>query len=164
MKKRNIAVYILLLISLLFPVSLIAGENESLILAVNKNVAEIEKSIEDEKYSVIILNNVIKQIESVPPEIRLYYEPETLKLAGVVIVAGHESWSKKFEYIYDKDENILKYLEVIDRLDNPPRSAIIYDPKGDVLWKNIEQPEVNPSDIKDFFKKAMFYQNAFSSY
>ena len=159
MKKLSPVLIFLLLLFL--PVKIFA---ESSVSNVNSRVAAIDKAIADGEYPVIILENDMGPTEGVPPIMHFYYELETEQLVAAIMTAGHETWSKTFSYYYDGDENIQKYLVVIDRYDNPPREAVIYDRSGEVLWKNTELPISEPKEIRAFFRKAMSFQDVFSRY
>ncbi|MCP3922282.1 MAG: hypothetical protein GY714_06830 [Desulfobacterales bacterium] len=150
---------VVILLNLFVP-SLFANQ----IPLINKRVKEIDRSIKKGTYSVIKVENIIKSLEGVPPTIFFYYKPKDGKLVAVKIHVGHETWSKTFSYYFDRREKILKYLESIDRPDNPPKRAVIYDKDSKVIWKNIDKPKIGPYNIWGFFKKAMHHQIEFSKY
>lgn len=164
MKLKTLTLCVLLSGSLVLPVFIGADEAEELAVSVNRQVELLDRAIAAGEYPVMILENHRGATEGVPPVMRFYYERETERLVAAVMTAGHESWSKSFSYYYDGDENILKYLVVIDRMDNPPRRAVLYDGEGGVLWKNTELPAADPREIRDFFREAMSYQDLFSRY
>ncbi len=141
-----------------------ASEVKDQIVLTNKKVKAIERNLKNGKYSLISLKNIIQEIESVPPIINLYYSYTTNKIVVAKIEVGHETWSKSFSYYFDQKEKIIKYLEIISRPDNPPKRAIIYGSDRSIIWKNTIEPTIDSKEIRDFFKKAMFFQTEFSKY
>jgi hypothetical protein len=164
MTLKTLPLSLLLLASLFLPVLAGADDAGNPVTSVNRKVELLDRAIAAGEYPLITVENDRGATEGLPPVMRFYYERESEQLVAAFITAGHESWSKSFSYYFDGDENILKYLVVIDRMDDPPREAVLYDGKGGVLWKNTELPSAEPREILAFFRKAMSYQDVFSRY
>lgn len=164
MHKSQKIIFFVFFISTAICTNLFANEEKNQISTLNNKIISLENAINDGKYAMMRFDNIVEQIESDTPECRFYYDFDTYKLVAVIVDVGHETWSKSFYYFFDKEERIIKYLEFIDRPDNPPRTAIIYDSNGGVLWSNTDKPVVNPDDIKAFYKKSLLYQTEFSKY
>lgn len=139
--------------------------NASTLETINRTCSQQEKKINKgtlNASSLIIKNEQIQVSEGVLPTLTIYHMND--RPIAAYITAGHETWSKSFYYCFDKKGRIMKYLEVIDRPDNPPRRAIIYNPDGSVIWKNIDEAEVSPQKIVNLFKTLQSHMKAFSSY
>lgn len=87
-------------------------------------------------------------------------------LIALYVVAGHEVWSKEFRYYFDEEEKIIKYREFVPegQVHKPYHFEIIYDVDGNILSKNIDNPEVQPNKIKMMFKDIITASHKFSQY
>ncbi len=118
---------------------------------INLKVKQILRDIEKDEFPVVVMrfDNLVS--EGSPPDFKFYYKND--KLIACQIDVGHETWGIRFSYFFDEDGRIIKYLkEVSSRPDNPPRKAIFYDKKGDVIWSNIKKPPVKAEEILKHFK------------
>jgi len=153
---------ILLLIYSLTISTLSYADVTSDIKVANLKVSKIEKIKED--FDIITIKLLTEQLESVPPEVIFYYNSENEKLAMVHVSVGHETFLTTHTYYFQKDK-ALKYLkEIVGRPDNPKKEAIIYDAKGNILWKNIEKPIMSGEKLLDLFKSNMAMLNDFAKY
>jgi hypothetical protein len=94
--------------------------------------------------------------EGAPPRFSFFFD-EKDKLVACMVRVGHETWSKEFFYYFDRNEKIMKYLEVIPPNNGlgpePGRAAIIYGDGGKVLWDNLHAPpRQTPETIKALYK------------
>lgn len=154
---------LILLLALCLPLQLTATEqNAAAIKAVNQVVAALEKS-KDALYKLEILLDVGEQ-EASPPDIKYYFNPETMKPVILQVDVGHEVFSTRHCYYFENNK-VIKYLkEQINHPDSPPKEAIIYDKDGTILWKNLDEPAASEQQVKELFTNAMRAIEAFASY
>jgi hypothetical protein len=154
---------LILLLALCFPLQLTAIEqNASDIKAVNQAVATLEKS-KDTLY-ILEIKLHVSELEATPPDVKYYFNPETMKPVILQVDVGHEVFSTRHSY-YFKNNKVIKYLkEQINHPDSPPKEAIIYNKDGAILWKNINEPAVSEKQVKELFANAMSAVKAFSAY
>ena len=152
---------------LLFTLSLLAcgpsqADNKVEIQAVNKAVAEIEKSKVD--LGILELKVHAAELEGVPPEVKYYYKPGSMELIMMQVDVGHEAFSTYFTY-YFKNNKIIKFIKGTENHpEKPPKQAIIYGSDGKVLWKNIDEPRVLTNVVVDLYKRNMALLKEFRKY
>lgn len=120
--------------------------------AVNRKVAEIDAAIRGGELPGIVVREEVPS-EGAPPSYTLYTRGPGGKLAAAIITVGHETWGNTFAYYFDEEQRILKYSKTCQgRPDCEPRSAILYDAAGKVLWKNTDEPYAPPARIVALFR------------
>lgn len=151
MKSRNKLLFTaVLLISIFLPVD---SAEKDVIKNVNKIVDEIEKNINSGDLSNFKIENET-ELEISAPTINIYYKGDTLYC--IKIRAHHETWSTLYSFYFRKNKAPLKYLKVIEnRLDKPPKEAIIYNEDGSVLWQNVKEPNVGFKEILDMYNSLL---------
>ncbi len=133
-----------------------------LIREVNLKVAAIEADIASGDLAVINMKEILDS-EGSPPEFKFYYNQGALVAAHVNV--GHETWLMKYSYYFYPNGLAMKLVEeIVDRPDNPPKKAIIYGEKGNVLWSNCDEVKVAPRRIKDLFNSHQNLKKMFQGY
>lgn len=126
-----------------------ADEKDDAAKQANIIVQEIENKIRHGSVSTIHITED-SETEAVPPDIRLHYENDVLVCA--VVTAPHEVWVNTYKYYYRPNGIPIKYLKMTEgRPDAPAREAIIYGKDGSIVWKNVDQPNVETERIAELF-------------
>jgi hypothetical protein len=145
-----------------FAVILCAHIEGSTIKAINATVASIDDSVKAGLYSSLNINEETIA-EGSPTKITLFFIGERIVL--VTASVGHEIWLSKFNYYYYPNGQPMKYIkEIIDRPDNPPKQAILYNDSGNVIWKNIDAPIVQTTQMYELFAKLQKIRRELSGY
>ena len=132
------------------------------IKSINAKVAEIDK--QKGGLNALELKLHTGEFESVPPEVKYYYEPETFILVMLEVSVGHETFVTKHSYYFNENHAIKYIKEVLHRADNPPKQAIIYASDGSVLWKNMDEPVMDSTKVVELFNLNMNALKAFAKY
>jgi len=133
---------------------------DTLLKKENLSVAKIKHTIKSGKFSVLKIKRE-NASEGAPSEVKFYYAGEILR--AVVVSVGHEVWLNQFEYYFDKNGKILKYVKITSRPDNPGRKGIIYHNEK-IIWKNIEEPVVSIKTIIKLFGDLMKAEKSIATY
>ncbi len=152
----------ILLIFCLSIVNQACADSGAEIKSVNAKVAKIAKQKND--LNALELKLHTGEFEAVPPEVKYYYDSETLKLVMLEVNVGHETFATKHSYYFSENQ-ALKYIkEILHRADNPPKQAIIYASDGSVLWKNIDEPAMDSKKAVELFNLNINALKAFAKY
>lgn len=143
-----------------------AAESKKIDL-INKKVTKIEEEIKkfipNESLEYLEVNIEPVSLEASPPSLRFYYGNNNL--IALYVTVGHETWVKRFHYFFDEHGNPLKYLEIIEgRKTEPERFAIIYETDGSILWKNTDDPIIQPKKIQLLFTELINSSYEFTRY
>ncbi len=156
---KNIIILLCFYLSISYQSSADSGTE---IKNINKQVAQIED--EKRELSVLEVKLHTQEFEAVPPEVMYYYKIDSMELVMLKVVVGHEIFSTKHTY-YFSNGRVIKYLkESFNHPDNPPKKALIYNNKGDVLFKNIDKPVLSEADVVKLFNNSISALKAFSRY
>jgi hypothetical protein len=133
---------------------------------INAKVAMIEKQISAKGLPHLDTQYEYDEATEVsPPSFKFFFSPEDDVLIACEVHVGHETWGHTFTYYFDSDGSPLKYREaVLGREDKPEPRAIIYDSKGGVLWKNVDEARLAPQEIVLLYKLLSKRSQAFVAY
>lgn len=137
-----------------------ATAQELTIQQVNVQVAEIIRHKQDYHYIDIKLE--VGHSEGVPPQIYFYYDAKSGQPRYLHAVTGHETFAINYYYYFFNDK-VIKYLKTYDGLDEK-KTAIIYNSKGEVLWKNTQQPVLSLDAVQRLYQSVMSALQAFTGY
>ena len=153
---------ITILIVLLVLANTLGAGGEDPIQQVNAQVAEISDAIASGELAVVEMNEVVES-EGSPPDLKFYYRQD--RLLAVQVDVGHETWSNRFSFYFYENGQIMKFLKTtLDRPDNPPKLAVIYEPDGSVLWKNTDDTYIDPDELKALFDRYQATKGKFLDY
>lgn len=131
---------------------------------INRMVAAIDDSLKTEHYAEFTIAEQGLS-EGVPPGFTFYYDRDHGRLAAAVISVGHETWSNEFRYYFYPDGKPMKYMKAtIGRPDTPEKTAIIFDKQGNIVWKNVEEPQVGIETLVSLFKNLQETRKKFAEY
>ena len=177
--SNNIYIKNLIIFSLLIFLILLCSKHEEIyagsaekIKLINDKVQKIEKAIEEGLDSLKIED--LSMDEGYLPTLEFYYgfnndfnnDNLTTNLIALYVTAGHETWLKAYRYYFDEDGRVIKYMEYVPegQVHKPYHFEIIYDVDGNILSKNIDNPEVQPNKIKMIFEDIITACGKFSKY
>lgn len=128
-----------------------SADTLSIVKIVNSSVASVEDSIQAGVYASLEINEVSTS-EGSPAALTMFFKGQRIVMINASV--GHETWINEFKYYYYSNGKPMKYLKSTkDRPDNPAREAVIYNDKGEMVWKNTDLPEVSPSELYEVFTK-----------
>lgn len=176
--KKLISGFLTAMVIVLFPFHVLSQNKtasskidpalESQIKEINKITARLETQIDSNLLFPFIESkiNYSNPTEGVPPEIRFYFNDKNLLTAAEIHV-GFETWGKTFYYFFDEKEKIMKYLCVIQGGPAGPglskeRSAVIFNPEGKIIWKNMDDENIGLEKILKLFKLLRECEDSFS--
>lgn len=146
----------------IFAISTYSSDTLSIIGKVNANIRLIDDSINSGYIPYIEIKD-ISTSEGSPAEFKVYYKNEQIRI--IVVSVGHETWETEFRYYYDVNGKPMKYIKAIKgRDDKPSKQAIIYDKKGNEIWKNIDKTVIDPYEIYNLFSRLQQMRINFSEY
>ena len=129
---------------------------------VNARVARIDESLRSESASSVVVSSD-GPIEGRPPEIR--FSVLAGRLVAARVSSGHETWTSRVTVYFYDDGRPMKYLRSISgRVDAPPRQAILYAPNGQVLWRNVDEPLVDPAGLRAAYQQIESLRRASARY
>lgn len=156
---KNVIILLCCYLSICYQSSADSGTE---IKRINKQVTHIEEV--KSELSVLEVKLHTGEFEAVPPEIMYYYKPDSMEPVMLKVAVGHEIFSTKHNY-YFSNGRVIKYLkESFNHPDKPPKKAIIYNRKGEVLFKNIDEPALSEADVVKLFNNSISALKAFSKY
>lgn len=130
---------------------------------VNVGVAKIEKELGILSF-LNVEYNYNDATEGVPPSFKFYFAGKE-KLVACRVHIGYEVWSRDITYYFDAEEKPMKYLvKDSGRPDESKPTAVIYGKKGEVLWENMDLPQLSPQEILTLFKMNQKRLKAFQRF
>ena len=147
---------IVMVILTCFPFKISCLSEDNRINSVNEMVAKIEKKIKEKAYTAITIDYVV--FEGSGPLIKFYShfddKKEIFSLTCVKFEIPFEVYYNEYSYFFDKEGKILKFIKnTVNRPDNPPKQAIIFDKEGKIIWSNYkDEIPIKIEDLQSIFK------------
>lgn len=170
MIKKLSSVFLPVFAIILFPIHIwsqnkIAPSNgpalELQIKEINKITVGLENKIDSNLLFpfIEIKINYGEPTEGVPRETSFYFDNtnEKKRLIAVKTWDGFETWGRAGYYFFDENEKIMKHLSVAIGGPAGPypsreRSAVIFNPEGKIIWKNMESDKNELEQILKLYK------------
>lgn len=129
---------------------------------VNAAVARIDTAIgKGEVTTVTVSGN--EESEGRPPVIRYFTERGQLVASSVEV--GHETWSSRIIVHFYNDSKPMKYGRTVKgRGDRPSREAIIYAQDGEIVWKNVNAPMIDPAHLVNLYRAIETIRSSAAQY
>ncbi len=125
-------------------------ESDKILLEINSEIEELERKIDNDELQEFEVKH-FTYLESGPSQLQFFLENDKLRV--VFLKIPHETWANRFCYYFDKDEKIMKFLKVtLYREDKPPRGALFFNKKGEILWKNLDRIPIDANEIRSKIK------------